>query len=558
MSDERTYPEPNHANTLSALIEEVAREALPDDGWNGLKPGAVVGRYELIRELGRGGFGVVWEARDRDLGRRVALKGLRVGNSVLRERRMLAEAEIAARLSHPNVVMMLDVGRSEHGVFIVQEFVPGESLDDRLGRKLLPVQEAVRIARDLARGLAHAHANGIVHRDLTTRNVQVTEDGQVKILDLGMASALGRRKLEGGTRGFMAPEQAKGAPEDERTDVFALGVVLYLMLVGVPPFSPDSDPATRVARGLAVPGSPALQALVEAMLEADPTRRPRDASAVLEELDRISGELASRATALPVRPRAPARIRWALAGATVGVVATVIAVAMVAGLAGAALRRPSPVFVSGRGDFTRCSWKQIAWHSLKYLPEGSIVRNGHYLSQQIAAVQGRTAWLQRPDWSQLFVPIGAEPDVFRVEVDFYSPEMTTYRRAPGVMVFTDPLNGDFAAELNHGIGIRFVQEPNRAPVFEWGVIDGIGTAVVDHKGDATFPFTDSWRTLRIDGSRSGCWLRVVLDDATILTSVGRCDLTGKYVMLGSNYGDSKPQDVAFSNLRIMEGGPECR
>jgi len=287
---------------LSALLEELARAPRHDAGprWEvALCPGAVIGRFELVREIARGGFGIVWEAKDRTLQRTVAFKALRVGDRPeVGEERLLAEAEAAARLSHPSIVTLHDVGRTPHGPYLVLEFLRGRTLAARLADGPLPLAEALRIAAAVASGLAHAHAHGVVHRDLTPGNVFLCDDGQVKVLDLGMAHAFGHRKLDGGTPAYMAPEQRRGAPEDERTDVFALGVILYEMLSGEPPF-PEADPGRwRAARRLEVPGTPpSLAELVADMLRKDPVRRPRDAARVLEVLAAIARHVKERGSA---------------------------------------------------------------------------------------------------------------------------------------------------------------------------------------------------------------------------------------------------------------------
>ena len=220
---------------MSALLEKLYQR--PDDreprSVAAFHPGQVVGRFELVREIGRGGFGVVYEARDRELPRSVAFKSVRVGGALdARQQRLLYEAEAAARLAHPNIVTLYDVGHCDDGPYLVLELLHGGTLGERLKEGALPLGEALRIALEVARGLAHAHANGVVHRDLTPGNVFLCADGQVKILDFGMAHAFGRRKVDGGTLAYMAPEQIADAPEDERTDVFALGVILYQMIRG--------------------------------------------------------------------------------------------------------------------------------------------------------------------------------------------------------------------------------------------------------------------------------------------------------------------------------------
>jgi Tol biopolymer transport system component len=283
-----------------------AADTEPQLGWEPfLRPGLIVGRFELLREIARGGFGVVYEARDCELGRTVAFKALR---SSLRpkalEERLLFEAEAAARCSHPNIVTLFDFGRTELGPYLVLELLHGETLAARLHRGPIPREEALRIAIEISRGLAHAHSQEVIHRDLTPGNVFLCSDGQVKLLDLGMAHAFGRPVLEGGTPGYMAPEQCNGAPQDARTDVYALGAVLLRML-GVQCVAGDGAGAALQLRGGSANG--ALQALVTRMLHPDPAARPQNAGAVLAaftEIDRAAAASRSRAEAAPRRGRA--------------------------------------------------------------------------------------------------------------------------------------------------------------------------------------------------------------------------------------------------------------
>jgi tripartite ATP-independent transporter DctP family solute receptor len=290
MGEERATAEESavRPGAMSALLEKLYRR--PDEqaarAIAAFRPGQVVGRFELVREIGRGGFGIVYEARDRELRRIVAFKSVRVGGALdARQQRLLYEAEAAARLAHPNIVTLYDVGHCDDGPYLVLELLRGETLGERLKHGALPVTDAVRIALEVARGLAHAHAQGVVHRDLTPGNVFLCSDGQVKILDFGMAHAFGRRKVDGGTLAYMAPEQIADAPEDERTDVYALGVILHQMLLGALPSRDDAARASRrSAREIVIGGWPALGALVGRMLERSPLRRPRDGGAVLAAL----------------------------------------------------------------------------------------------------------------------------------------------------------------------------------------------------------------------------------------------------------------------------------
>jgi adenylate cyclase len=266
-------------------------------GWGAvLHTGAMVGRFELVQELGRGGFGVVWEAKDRELGRKVAFKAVRAGGKTsLREERLLEEAEAAARLQHPNIVTLFDVGRVEQGPYLVLELLRGQTLAERLSPGARPVQEALHIGVEVAKGVAHAHGQGVIHRDLKPENVFLCQDGQVKVLDFGLAHAFGQRKVDGGTKGYMAPEQLRGAPEDERTDVFALGVILHELLSGKPAFPGEGPPGRE--RGppppLEVAEVPSLGPLVARMLSTDPVRRPRDGGEVLQALATVEKELVS-------------------------------------------------------------------------------------------------------------------------------------------------------------------------------------------------------------------------------------------------------------------------
>jgi serine/threonine protein kinase/tetratricopeptide (TPR) repeat protein len=335
---------------LSALLEDIARDVArgpeaptaPE-----LRPGAVVAeRYEVLREIARGGFGIVYEARDRRFDRTVALKVVRPGGRPdVREERLLREAEAAARMSNPNIVTVFDVGRCEQGPYLVLEMLQGQTLARRLQQGRLPLREALRIAVEVGKGLSHAHSKGVVHRDLTPGNVFLCVDGQVKVLDLGMAHAFGHRRVEGGTPAYMAPEQAKGAPEDERTDVFALGVILYEMLTGERPFEDERALASgRAAPALEVPGEPALGDLVARMLAQDAVKRPRDAGEILAALRTFEREVdrsAATQTARVRRSASPRRRFEALIalGALVGVGVAVIAARQLSSKTG---RSPGP------------------------------------------------------------------------------------------------------------------------------------------------------------------------------------------------------------------------
>ncbi|MEI7705988.1 MAG: protein kinase, partial [Deltaproteobacteria bacterium] len=294
----------------SALLQQLARaggpapaaspsKAGPDSTLKALTPGMVVGRFEMVKEIGSGGFGVVFEARDKELGRSVAFKAVRPGVRTRQlDTMLLQEAASAARLQHENIVSIFDYGQGEAGPYLVLELLRGETLGARLGRGPLPPLEAVHVGLQVSRALAHAHGAGLLHRDLKPGNVFLTQSGGVKVMDLGLAHFFGQPTGLSGTPAYMAPEQWKGEAQDGRTDVFALGVTLFEVLAGRRPYEVRSDRSTVLDPGpepkldhAHVP--PRLRKLVERCIAKDPAKRPASARAVHEELLVVERELAT-------------------------------------------------------------------------------------------------------------------------------------------------------------------------------------------------------------------------------------------------------------------------
>ena len=326
---------------ISKLLEELAQSPEEDPGdWVGPAVGSSVNQFDLLREIGGGGFGLVYEAYDRRLGRPVALKAIRPGPLAdARSQCLVHEAEAAAQLSHPNIVTLHDLGTSEWGPYLVLEMLRGETLQDRLARGAPPLAEAVAVGVEVARALAHAHPRGVFHRDLKPSNVFLTEDGGVKVLDFGLASFFGPSGMRGGgTPGYMAPEQWRGEEEDSRTDVFGLGVLLFEMLTGRLPYRVERERSTALDPGPApaLPGvPPPLEALVTAALCKDPGGRPRDGRAMLDGLLEVQralagpevGEVSARAAPPGRRHRLPPPMPRS------GLIAAIAAVALVSALA---------------------------------------------------------------------------------------------------------------------------------------------------------------------------------------------------------------------------------
>ncbi|MFL5925115.1 MAG: protein kinase domain-containing protein [Gaiellaceae bacterium] len=294
------------------------------------------GRYRLERPLGRGGMATVYLAHDVELDRPVAVKLLAealAGDAAFR-RRFLREARLAARLSHPNVVAVYDAGEAEDGrPFIVMEYVDGTTLEDR---GPLPPREAVELVTQACHGLAHAHAAGLVHRDVKPHNLLLRRDGTLKVADFGIARAAEATALTQigtvlGTAAYLAPEQAAGEEVTAATDVYALGTVLYELLTGRPPYEPESlaDLASRPeltpVGELAPVVSQRVEDAVMRALARNPAYRPASA-------DELARELGDRPTA-PTRAAAvaPARRRsrrWLALPALAAVAALAVGLAL--------------------------------------------------------------------------------------------------------------------------------------------------------------------------------------------------------------------------------------
>src|SRR3954447_20647738 len=291
----------------------------------------IAGRYRLLETLGRGPMSSVWLAQDEELGRRVAVKTLAPSADRARFER---EARAAAALSHPNICAVYDYGEAAGKPFMVLEYLPNGSLEERLAGGPLDDDESLRIATALAAGLAHAHDRGLVHRDLKPANVLFDIEERAKIADFGIArlgddAGLTEAGTVLGTASYISPEQAAGLPAGPASDVYSFGVILFRMITGRLPFvssnamelvrmhRDEQPPTVASVRGDA---PTRLESITDASLAKDPAARPADGAALLRELrggDGATTVLAPGAFPVPpetdatqvIRPAAAAQAR---------------------------------------------------------------------------------------------------------------------------------------------------------------------------------------------------------------------------------------------------------
>ncbi|GMQ83040.1 MAG: hypothetical protein BMS9Abin05_2513 [Rhodothermia bacterium] len=243
--------------------------------------GKTISHYKILEKLGEGGMGVVYKAEDTKLKRTVALKFLPLNTlgSDEEKSRFNREAQAAAALNHPHIATVHEIDEGDGQLFIAMEYIDGQSLEEKIAKGPLKVEEAVGIAIETADGLQAAHERDIVHRDIKPANIMLTQKGQVKIMDFGLAKFTGRTKLTKadmtlGTAAYMSPEQAQGIKVDGRSDIFSLGVVLYEMLTGQNPFRGDYE-----------------QAVVYSIMNEDPVPVTGLRTGVPLELERIVNKL---------------------------------------------------------------------------------------------------------------------------------------------------------------------------------------------------------------------------------------------------------------------------
>jgi Tol biopolymer transport system component len=412
----------------SSLLETLAKDMAATPLYNDLT-GRQIHHYKVISRLGAGGIGEVWLARDIQLTREVAIKLLspQCAGDPYHVRRFRLEARAASTLNHPNIVTIYEIGKADGVDFIAQEFVPGETLRQRLKNGPVDVAQALDIGSQAAAALATAHAAGIVHRDIKPENIMLRPDGLVKVLDFGLAQFVERSpagrgdtvSLPGvvlGTVRYMSPEQARGLPVDTRTDIFSLGVVLYETLAGTPPFSGPTptdvlaailhqDPPPLTGPSAAV--APDLERIVYRCLEKDAARRYESAAELRRDLRKLAAtDTPSDASATPARGMGPLpggfdrwrRKRWA--------------VPMSAALAGAALvAAAAALFVSNRklpdAPFNTMTITRVATRGES--TGAAISPDGKYVAYVLRDEGGESIWTTQLATGSDVRVIAAEP-----------------------------------------------------------------------------------------------------------------------------------------------------
>src|SRR5437588_3933917 len=251
-------------NFIEKPALEIAAKAVAEDHLESVI-GQQISNYKIVALLGQGGMGEVYLAQDTKLGRKVAIKFLPqcLAADERARKRLIREAQAAAKLEHPNICGIHEVGEEDERRFIVMPYVEGETLDCRMKRKPLDMSESLSIASQVADGLAEAHAHGIIHRDIKPANIMITPRGKVKVLDFGLAKIIGdhaaidaeaetailltQTGVVMGTAPYMSPEQLRAERLDGRSDIFSYGTLLYEIISGRQPFACESAAATASA-----------------------------------------------------------------------------------------------------------------------------------------------------------------------------------------------------------------------------------------------------------------------------------------------------------------------
>ncbi len=374
------------------------------------------GPYRIEKEIGRGGMGIVYRAHDDRLQRTVAVKLLSpgMGSDPAARDRFLAEARAASALDHPNICTVFDIGETDNGQsYIAMAYYEGRTLKDRLAEGRIEPDEALGIVLQVADGLAAAHARGIVHRDVKPGNILLTESGIVKLLDFGLAKMAGVdltvTNATLGTAAYMSPEQAKGEPVDCRTDVWALGVMLYEVLTGRRPFPGDyqqaviygilnEDPATESLDAV----DPAITQVVQTALSKDRDNRFEDAAAFAASLRAAQGGTGSvTERVLPGKTQRPSQ---SVSLTRVLLIVGIFAVVLIGGLIARSFLTPAPV-----SDDSASSIAVLPFVNLSRDADDQYISDG--LTEELLNSLGRVKGLRVPSRTSVFAYEDSDVDL---------------------------------------------------------------------------------------------------------------------------------------------------
>ncbi|MGE5361222.1 MAG: protein kinase domain-containing protein [Bacteroidales bacterium] len=538
-----------------------------------LASGTRLGPYEIVGPLGAGGMGEVYRARDTRLGRAVAIKmlGERAAMHPARREQLAREAQVISALAHPHLCSLYDFGRSvdngagHTGDYLVMELVEGETLQQRLLRGPLPVEQALRYATQIAQALDHAHCRGVVHRDLKPSNVMLTPAG-VKLLDFGIARRSESAPAEAvetcsvtaehtisGTIHYMAPEQATGSVADARADIFAFGVMLYEMLSGVRPFQGDTAPAVVKAILSEEPGPvsrrrpsaeipAALDHLVSRCLAKDPEERWQSARDLATQLAWVGGALNVPGS----RIRRQTRPSLVLGVALLAVVA--IVAAAVAGRLG-----PPASSRAGATVATPLHFSIEAPPHVTFAPSGGFMalspdgRSLAFVATATRAGGKPSLWIRRldrgsayelegtdgaaqPFWSADSRQVAFSADSRLKRIDASGGTPTTICEAPDAMAGTWNQDG---------------------VILFWTIV-GDGLYRVPASGGTPIPVT---RVDRARGERAQGWPQFLPDGRHFLYAVARSDAVEAGIFVGSLDSAERWQVVAgSSNAQYVQPG----
>lgn len=398
-----------------------------------LSTGTRIGSYEILAPIGAGGMGIVYKARDLKLGRLLALKFLPEGalaNDAARNR-LLREAQNASALNHPNIATIYDAGEDAGRVYIAMELVEGQPLSQLVKPDGLPTETLIRYGLQVSGALAHAHDRGVIHRDLKTANVVIASDGHAKVLDFGLAKRLSTGELTEvtrslgtltepgnvvGTPAYMAPETLRGEPADARTDIWALGAVLYETASGAPPFQ-GRTPYELIQAILWEPPRPlpprvpqGLRAIIQRCLSKEPGQRYQRAAEVRAALEAIEAH-SSAAPAIPSPLPKPKSKSFPIAIAA-GVLA--LLVLLVAG--GYALFRSKPA--------APATVSQNDWVQLTDFADSAVSPALSPDGRMLAFIRGGSTFFGRGEISVMLLPSGEPVQLTHDDLPKMSPEFS--------------------------------------------------------------------------------------------------------------------------------------